>query len=160
MLHIYYYNQEGNNSKKECEFQASTNQQLSKINETLKIPIVQISELKNDVSTLRGELTKVGNENCQLKQIIKVGIYKADALEQYGCKENLQIHGILESADNSDGEKIAFQIVKILIIKLNVFDVQKAHHIGKEWRNKLRPVFMRFVNYKKINQFMFQKSKL
>ena len=79
-------------------------------------------------------------------------MYKTDALEQYGRKKNLQIHKISESANNNDdGENIAFQVAEILKIKLDVYNMQRAHCIGKEKRNKSHPVIVRFINYKKIN---------
>ena len=136
------------------------NKGLSEINESMKTLVTQISELNNEFSTLRKELIKVKNENFQLKQII-IGIYKSNASEQYGRRKNLQMHGIPQSAEgNDDGENILFQIATILKIKLDIYDVQMACRVGKERRNKPRPVIVRFVNYKRRNEFIFQKSKL
>ena len=147
-------------AKKNVTFELIRNQQLSEINESMESLITRISELNNEFSTLREELIKVKNENCQLKQIINLRIYKTNASEQYGRRKNLQIHGILESADNNDdSENILFQIATILKIKLDVYDLQMARRIGKERKYKPRPVIVRFVNYKKRNEFMFQKSK-
>ena len=72
----------------------------------------------------------------------------------------MRIYGISDQKNNDNGENIIFQTAKISKIKLDVYDVQRAHRVRKEKRNEPCPVTVRLVNYKQRNEFMFQKSQL
>ena len=96
---------------------------------------------------------------------MNINFYKIDDLKQYGRRENMQIHGIPESTDSvdDDGEKVILKMAKDLNIELKDSDIQRAHRLGRKRINpnsRPRPIIIRFVSFKKRNEFFFAKSKL
>ena len=75
-------------------------------------------------------------ENIKLKQALSLNVFNVDALEQYGRRENLRIHGSPESKEKQDdGENIVFELAKELNIDLKSCDIQRAHRLGKKKEN-------------------------
>ena len=91
-------------------------------------------------------------------------MFNVDALEQYGRRENLRIYGSSESKEKQDdGENIVFELAKELNINLKSCDIQRAHRLGKKKKTadaKPRQVIVRFLSYKKRNEFLKAKSRL
>ena len=55
-------------------------------------------------------------------------MFKLDKLGQYGRRENIRIHGVLESFDTKDdGEFVVLNIANELNIKIKTEDIQRAH---------------------------------
>ena len=58
-------------------------------------------------------------ENARLKRATNLTLFKLDALEQYGRRENLRIYGVPETNNNNDdGEDVVLRIAKFLQIDL------------------------------------------
>ena len=95
-----------------------------------------------------------------LKQTMNLNLYKMDDLEQYNRGENLKLYGISEKCNNKDdGEDTLSQIAEVLDIKLDDFDIQRAHRLGtkrKSPNHELCPV----RSYKKRKEFMYSKANL
>ena len=138
--------------------------QLNEINSTVKGQIEEISYLKHEVVQNKLEISQLKVENEKLKQITNLSIYKIDELDQYNRRENLRIHGIQENDSNrDDGEEVVMKIAEELNIGITALDIQRAHRLGKRNSNsvaKPRPIIVRFISYKKRNEFMYAKSKL
>ena len=89
--------------------------------------------LKLELNETKLELSHVKCENEKLKQAINLNTFKIVELEQYGCRENLRIHGVPESNSKADdGEWVLFKIAEELDIDLNERDIQRAHRLGKK----------------------------
>ena len=101
-------------------------------------------------------------ENIKLKQALSLNVFNVDALEQYGRRENLRSSP--ESKEKQDdGENIVFELAKELNIDLKSCHIQRAHRLGKKKKTadaKPRQVIVRFLSYKKRNEFLKAKSRL
>ena len=88
-------------------------------------------------------------------------MYKLNELEQYKRKENIRIHGILESGDNTDnGIVTLLNFAQEINIHLEQNNIQRVHRIVKIRSSKKRPIIVCFCSMKKRNEFMFGKAKL
>ena len=81
---------------------------------------------------------------------------------QQPIRENILIHGVEENKDNDDGEKVLFKIADELEFDLEDNEIQRVHRLGQKRRNNEnpRPIFARFVSYKKRNKFLANKREL
>ena len=60
-------------------------------------------------------------------------------------------------------EKVILKMAKDLNIEIKDSDIQRAHRLGRKRINpnsRPRPIIIRFVSFKKRNEFFFAKSKL
>ena len=151
-------------STKESNFNKDDRQQLREINQTMKKLVDEIRELKAEIEVNKAELKEVKTENTKFKQAPNLNIFSTDALDQYGRRNNIRIHGVPEApAEKDDGEEIVNEIAMELGIELQDWDIQRAHRLGSKRSNsacKPRPIIARFLNYKTRNQFLKAKSKL
>ena len=149
--------------RSETTFNEEDRQNLKEINRNMKELLQEIHELKEELAESKAEIKRMKIENSQLKQAANINIRKVDEMEQYGRRENIRIHGVPEIIGNrDDGEKVALEIAEKLNIKLKTDDIQRAHRLGwrKRTMQKPRPIIVRFISYKKRNEFMFAKSRL
>ena len=141
-------------------FSEEDRQELHEINDTIKLIVHEIKNLKEELQISNYKVKHLEAENEKLKKSVNLTLFKLDALEQYGRRENLRIYGLPESnSTNDDGEEAVLKIAKVLNIDLNSNDIQRAHRMGRP-SSKPRPVIARFLSYKKRNQMLFAKSKL
>ena len=116
-------------------FNEEDRKQLYKINDTIELMVEEIKMLKSELEKSNRKVSCLEIENARLKQAANLTLYKLDALEQYGRRENLKIHGFRESNDNSDdGEKVVLKVAEYLEIQLQANDIQRAHRLGKKHR--------------------------
>ena len=138
--------------------------QLHEINDLIKTLAQEVKTLKEDLKVSNLKVKNLEIENARLKRATNLTLFKLDALEQYGRRENLRIYGVPETNNNNDdGEDVVLRIAKFLQIDLQGMDIQRAHRLGKKTKNierKPRPVIARFVSFKKRNEILFAKSKL
>ena len=77
--------------------------------------------------------------------------------------EHTLIYGVEEDKeDNHDEDKVLFETADELEIDLQNNDVQRVHRLRQERRNKEKPcpTTVRFVSYKKRNEFLTNKGDL
>ena len=123
----------------------------------------EIQYLKVELETSNSALSNLQSENLQLKQALNLTNFKLDSLEQYGRRENLRLHNILEVPGNKDdGETEIIKVAKELNVKLESKDIQRAHRLGKKKPSaeKPRPIIVRFTSYKKRNEIIHAKRNL
>ena len=127
--------------------------------------------VKDELEKNRAELRQTKAENKALKstvnsrQATNIYAYKLDDLEMYGRRENLRILGIAEAPASSrnDGQENVMKLATELEINLQARDLQRAHHLKKKKVSgaaKTHPIIVRFMSYKKRQEFMFAKAKL
>ena len=145
-----------------CNFNESDRRQLQQIYTTVTLLKDELKNLKTELAESKATINAVKAENSQLKQALNLTNYKLDSLEQYGRRENIQIHNIPETLSNKDdGEEKVLKIANELNIDLTNADIQRAHRLGTKKRNgKPRPIIIRFQSFKKRNEFLFRKSGL
>ena len=137
---------------------------MYEINDTIKLLVEEVKSLKNEIKRTNRKAKRLEIENERLKKSVNLSLFKIDALERYGRRENLRIHGISESKNNQDdGEEIVLKIAKSLNVDLQPCEIQRAHRLGKKTINNIskpRPIIVRFTFHKKRNKILFAKSHL
>ena len=89
--------------------------------------------LKEDLKVSNLKVKNLEIENARLKKATNLTLFKLDALEQYGRRENLRIYGVSEiNNNNDDGEDVVLRIAKFLQIDLQGIDIQRVHRLGKK----------------------------
>ena len=146
---------------KMSSFTEEDRQQLQEINSSFKKLLQEVASLKNDFAIYKQKLSKAEVVNERLRQQLNLSLYKTDALEQYGGRENLRIYNVPESNSNiDDGEEMALHIAKEMNISLTDMEVQRALRLGRKRNGKPRPIIVKFMYYKKRSQFISSKKKL
>ena len=135
-------------------------QQLEEINSSFKKLLQEVANLKNDFAIYKQKLRKAEVVNERLRQQLNLSLYKTDALEQYGRRENLRIYNVSETNSNIDDEEMALHIAKEMNISLTDMEVQRAHRLSQKRNGKSRPIIVKFMCYKKRSQFISSKKKL
>ena len=152
------------NENSDNSFNEEDRRYLHEINETVKMLVEEIKILKTELESSNCKIKRLETENWRLKQSTNRTLFKLDALDQYGRRENLRIHGVPETTNNfDDGEEVVKRIAETLNVNLQSYDVQRAHRLGKRISingGKPRPIIARFVSYKKRNEILFAKAKL
>ena len=78
-----------------------------------------MANLKNNFAIYEQKLTEAEVANERLKQELNLSLYKTDALEQYGRRENLGIYSVPESNNNiDDGKEMTPKIAKEMNVNL------------------------------------------
>ena len=119
--------------------------------------MVQYEKMLNQ---LEEEKDKLRDEIVQKTNLL---VFQLDRQEQYIRRKNILIYGVEENKeDNNDGEKVLFKIADELKIDLQDNEIQRVHRLGQKRRNNEnpRPIFARFVSYKKRNKFLANKREL
>ena len=122
------------------------------------VPLNKISEIvKQEVAALQRSF----EEKLEIKDKV-IGVMQSkikalegtmDELEQYGRRQNLRIHGIPESANESTDEMIlslANDKMKV-VPPLKLEEIQRSHRVGKSLpqnQGKPRPILVRFGGYR------------
>ena len=136
-------------------------QQLQEINSPFKKLLQEVTNLKNDFAIYKQKLSKVKVVNERLRQQLNLSLYKTDALEQYGQRENLRIYNVTESNSNiDDGEEMVLHMAKEMNKNLTDMEIQRAHRLGRKRNGKPRPIIVKFMCCKKRSQFISSKKKL
>ena len=134
-----------------ANFNENDRKRLYEINNTVKLLVEEVKSLKNEIERTNRKAKRLEIENERLKKSVNLSLFKIDALEQYGRRENLRIHGIPESKNNQDdGEEIVLKIAKSLNVDLQSCEIQRAHRLGKKTTNNIskpRPIIVRFISH-------------
>lgn len=131
---------------------------MRQIKKELKETKTEVCLLNQQLDEVKRELSNEKINNEKMKQAINLHTFKSDALEQYGRRSNLRIHGVPKAKANADdGEEIIIKTAKVLNIDLRDWDLLTAHRIGRKRTvaGKPRPVIARLASryqfYKKSN---------
>ena len=118
------------NRQKEINFNENDRKQINEILTSVKHLKEEIQYLKVELETSNSALSNLQSENLQLKQALNLTNFKLDSLEQYGRRENLRLHNILEVLGNKDdGETEIIKVAKELNVKLESKDNTKSSQI-------------------------------
>ncbi|CAN7999751.1 unnamed protein product [Ixodes pacificus] len=110
----------------------------------------EIKDLKKRVSELENE--KRNDETNQLKKEI-------NKLEQYGRRNNLEVHGLVESLNKNLLEKLNKLADKIEVPRLTTDNVEAVHRIPTKTK-KTPMVIVRFINRNDRDAWLKNKQKL
>ena len=132
----------------------------------------QISQLMQKMKNLKQIVTKFDNQQTNTEK-------QLEELEQYGRRENLEIHGI-PLADNEDTGKIVQTVAKALKVQLSKSDSSTSHRLfnsnlndqhqkifnhrdqqpSAKRRNQPPYIIVRFCNRDKGNEMFSKRLKL
>ena len=93
----YSSNSEGSSASNAANFNSDDREKLHEIYSCMKKLESQVHELKAKLNDNNEEMLNLKAENIKLKQALSLNVFNVDALEQYGRRENLRIHGSSES---------------------------------------------------------------
>ena len=92
-----------------------------------------------------------------------MNVLEIDSLEQYSKRENIRVHDVPDpQGKKDDGGKVVVELAEKLDIKIQSYDIQRAHRLGRKRLSMAKPcpIIVRFVKYKHRNDILFSKSKL
>ena len=167
--------------------------EIGKINERHDHILGSVTYLASEYDDFLNEIKRINKQNSQLIQKMKnleQIVTKFDNqqtntekqledLEQYGRRENLEIHGI-PLADNEDTGKIVQIVAKALKVQLSKSDISTSHRLFNSnlndqhqkpyihrdqqpsavRRNQPPPIMVRFCNRDKRNEMFSKRLKL
>ena len=112
----------------------------------------QNQTLTKDIQTLTGSVVRTSQQQTETE--------KLDDLEQYGRRENLEIHGVPWTRNECTNE-IVQKVAKVLHVKLTSNDISTSHRlfnsdiVNAYEKNQHPPIIVRFANRdKKMNCFV------
>ena len=167
--------------------------EIGKLNERHDHILGSVTYLASEYDDFLNEIKRINKQNSQLMQKmknLKQIVTKFDnqqtntekqleELEQYGRRENLEIHGI-PLADNEDTGKIVQNVAKALKVQLSKSDISTSHRLFNSnlndqhqkllnhrdqqpsamRRNQPPPIIVRFCNRDKRNEMFSKRLKL
>ena len=127
--------------------------ELTKIKQHIEEKDKKINQLEQNINWLNEELLKE--------------IEKNDALNQYGRRENLELHGIpVQKNENTD--EIVISMMKHINIDLKASDISISHRLHSKFNQKERtsedkshpPIIVKFVRRQIRNQIYNKRTHL
>lgn len=117
----------------------------------------KMKEQDDELKELRKRVTKLENERKPEETVeLKKEINK---LEQYGRRNNLEVHGLVETMNENLLEKLNRMADKMELPRLTTDSVEAAHRIPNK-KQKTPTVIVRFVNRNERNAWLKNKHKL
>ena len=80
-------------------------------------------------------------------------------LEQYGRRNNIEITGIPDTAQNNEVENKVIEIFDAVGVEANSADFEDCHRVGKP-KNNSKKVIARFVNQKVVKNALYKRKQL
>lgn len=121
---------------------------LSKLADQEKL----ISEQKKSINRQEGTISVLQSENVQLRtELSKVKCSHAN-LDQYSRRQNFEIHGIAERADENL-EKVVLKVASALKIPCSASDLDVVHRLPVK-DNKRKPIIVRLSTRKPHDAWM------
>ena len=136
---------------------------LNEIQGTVESFKNEIEELRNELKISNREIEHLKIENGDLKRVINLNTLQLNDMQQYNRRENIRVYGVQEAkSSKNDGETVTLNVANTLGVNLRPADIQHARRLGKKKGNveKPRPIIVRFVSYKKMNELFCKKSEL
>ncbi|XP_078374344.1 uncharacterized protein LOC144657857 [Oculina patagonica] len=107
--------------------------------------------LKSKVKSLEDDLSKSKEYSKEMELRLDDIEARHDDLEQYTRKFNLVIHGISEREDEDNVENV-IELGKLLNVNLTRGDIDIVHRMNTKFKNKPRPIIVRFASYNAKNK--------
>ena len=135
----------------------------------------QSLDILNDISSIKETNKRLENDIKEIKSYAKKCNEKIDEnidyiyylekevarLNQYGCRENVEICGIPESVSDRNLESNVIKILqKIGMDHIRHYDIVSCHRLRKKDRNGNRNTIIRFLNRKDAIACLQKRNKL
>ena len=123
-----------------------------------------ITNLKDEVINLKDIIIKnLQDENKRLKtkanalenKIIDLEIQNNN-VDQYSCRNDVEISGIPQSVSDNQLEEKVVDILKAIDVNITTNEIEACHRLGKKKKN----VILRFINRKHCLKALRNKKKL
>ena len=164
------YGPDGNQNKtlEEIKFSIENLQSLPKeVGDFLKSVQFMSSnfeKLRMDVLEIKRENQYLRNGNITLTKRMDFLQRQLEDLDQYGRRQNFEIHG-LPISDNENTEKLALKVLQKIDENISLSDRDVAHRIGRQKDDKgkikkTRPIIVRFTTRKVRNKIYKNKKNV
>lgn len=111
--------------------------------------------------TIDDKIKPLIQENEKLKSEIKLLNNKINSLENTIKRNNIIIHGFEETEDKySELFNKITELFRKLDVKINEYDINKLHRIGKQTNGKTRPVLITLTTHNKKMEILRNKKKM
>ena len=157
---------------KMAEFAASFDKKLDDFKKESDIKVTElasstqvISDMYDEQKNLNDNLLYRIEELEQHEEILRAKYMESearvDALEQYGRRNCLLLHGANETENENTDQIIIDTANTTLGLNLRIEDISRSHRIGKpKTAGKPRPIIARFVRYRERSAVFANKKKL
>lgn len=116
---------------------------------------------KNVMQMIDEKIKPILEENKQLKVEIQTLNKKINNLDNMYRKNNIIIHGIKETENNyTDLFKIMSEIFSKLEIRVESYDINKMHRIGRKNTGKIRPILVSLTTFNKKIEILKCKKNM
>ncbi|XP_077996492.1 uncharacterized protein LOC144449790 [Glandiceps talaboti] len=144
---------------------ADLKESQSTINSSLDFFNGLVEELRGRVSTLELENQEVRQTNVLLSNRVTELEKYIESLNQYSRRENIEIHGIVESTEGRENtEDISIRILRKIDPDIMESDIEVTHRLGQKHNGVgstlPRPIIVRFISRKKRDYIYWNKKKL
>ena len=142
------------------------NTQIQELTESVKFISSAYDEQKATNDDLLARMGVLEQHHEQIKQ--KCHAYEdelieqssqIDALEQYGRRNCLLIHGIPETKDEDTDSIFTDTIKTHLDVSVKQRDLDRTHRLGERKEGKVRPIIGKFARYNKRKEVFQNKKK-
>ena len=119
--------------------------------------------LMNDINGLKSSVKSMSDQQTMMKE-------ELDALEQYGRRENLELHGI-PIRENENTNQIVRKVANLLDVEIKESDISTSHRLPNQHQQnfmkqnsgsqayKTSSIIVRFANRDKRNELYYKRHK-
>lgn len=130
------------------------NKIVDAVSEQIQLVICeQLSKLSSEVNSLQQLLLAKDNKIDELAA-------EVDRLEQYSRRNCLRVFGVVEDARESTDTTALQLFEEKLGITLDQSAIDRSHRLGKQLKDKCRPIIVKFSRYNDRASVFANKSKL
>ncbi|XP_064476875.1 protein unc-13 homolog C-like [Ornithodoros turicata] len=124
--------------------------------------LAELTERVKRVESLGDELIQSNHKVAELQQSVAQLLTRVDDLENRSRRNNLVIYGLQESEAESSSSLLNTVQNELLSSKLGVevSSIERIHRLGRMVAGKVRPVIVRFYDYRERNLVLKNCHKL
>lgn len=131
--------------------------------------IINSSKLVEENQTLNSSISRLNKNYDQINKRLTTTENDLERLEQYGRRENLEIHGV-PFTKNEDTNKIVLKVAEELKVRISDKDISTSHRLFNNASSQLTqnlestdqypPIIVRFTNRDKRNELFTKRPKV
>lgn len=111
------------------------------------------AEMDKRLKTCEQEIIELRDTNKKLQMNI-------DSMEQYSRRTNVRIFGVFEDDRENVEEKVLDIVNNKIQVPIQAGDIDRCHRVAKRIDGKIRPILVKFTNYKFKSQVLLNRKNL
>lgn len=115
--------------------------------------------IDSNTEALRAMQEAIHSRDQTIQELRRDVDRKTDELEQYQRRQSLRVFGVAES-DREDTDQLIVDLAKNIGVNIKVDDIDRSHRVGPRVANRVRPIIVKFVSYRKRREVFLSKRKL